>query len=68
MNTIKQYAAFLQQNPNMTQEYAMKLLCKTRSQIKNYERVAGVKLKKYGRMASGLTLHEALNHKKGDKL
>jgi len=22
----------------------------------------------YGRMASGLTLHEALNHKKGDKL
>ncbi len=46
MNTIKQYAAFLQQNPNMTQEYAMKLLCKTRSQIKNYERVAGVKLKK----------------------
>ena len=46
MNTIKQYAAFLQQNPNMTQEYAMKLLGKTRSQIKNYERVAGIKLKK----------------------
>ena len=46
MNTIKQYAAFLQQNPNMTQEYAMELLGKTRLQIKNYERVAGVKLKK----------------------
>ena len=46
MNTIKQYASFLQQNPNMTQEYAMKLLGKTRSQIKNYERVAGIKLKK----------------------
>ena len=46
MSTIKQYAAFLQQNPNMTQEYAMELLGKTRLQIKNYERVAGVKLKK----------------------
>jgi len=42
MNTIK----LLQQNPNMTQEYAMELLGKTRLQIKNYERVAGVKLKK----------------------
>ncbi|HQZ60661.1 MAG TPA: hypothetical protein PLQ39_13375 [Acinetobacter sp.] len=30
----------------MTQEYAMELLGKTRSQIKNYERVAGIKLKK----------------------
>ena len=46
MNTIKQYAAFLQQNPNITQEYAMSLLGKTRLQLKNYERVAGVKLKK----------------------
>lgn len=46
MSTIKQYTAFLQQNPNMTQEFAMFLLGKTRSQIKNYERVAGVKLKK----------------------
>jgi len=46
MSTIKQYAAFLQQNPNMTQEFAMELLGKTRSQIKNYERVAGIKLKK----------------------
>jgi hypothetical protein len=46
MNTIKQYAAFLQQNPNMTQEFAMFLLGKTHSQIKNYERVAGIKLKK----------------------
>ena len=44
MNTIKQYAAFLQQNPNMTQEFAMELLGKTRLQIKNYERVAGIKL------------------------
>ncbi len=46
MSTIKQYAVFLQQNPNITQEYAMNLLGKTRLQIKNYERVAGVKLKK----------------------
>ena len=46
MNTIKQYAVFLQQNPNITQEYAMNLLGKTHLQIKNYERVAGVKLKK----------------------
>lgn len=46
MSTIKQYTAFLQQNPNITQEYAMNLLGKTRLQIKNYERVAGVKLKK----------------------
>jgi len=44
--TTKQYAVFLQQNPNMTQEYAMELLGKTRLQIKNYEREAGVKLKK----------------------
>ena len=46
MNTIKQYAAFLQQNPNMTQEYAMDVLKKTRPQLKRIERVAGVKLKK----------------------
>lgn len=44
--TIKQYAAFLQQNPNMTQEYAMDVLKKTRPQLKRIERVAGVKLKK----------------------
>ncbi len=46
MNTTKQFALFLQQNPNMTQEYAMQLLKKTRLQIKHIERVAGVKLKK----------------------
>ena len=46
MSTIKQYTAFLQQNPNMTQEYAMELLGKTRLQIKHIERVAGIKLKK----------------------
>ena len=44
--TIKQYAAFLQQNPNMTQEYVMDVLKKTRPQLKRIERVAGVKLKK----------------------
>lgn len=46
MNTTKQFALFLQQNPNMTQEYAMQLLKKTRLQIKHIERVADVKLKK----------------------
>lgn len=46
MNTTKQYALFLQQNPNITQEYAMRLLKKTRLQIKHIERVADVKLKK----------------------
>lgn len=46
MNTTKQYALFLQQNPHITQEYAMRLLKKTRLQIKHIERVAGVKLKK----------------------
>ena len=46
MNTTKQYALFLQQNPHITQEYAMQLLKKTRLQIKHIERVAGVKLKK----------------------
>lgn len=46
MKTTKQFALFLQQNPNMTQEYAMQLLKKTRLQIKYIERVAGVKLKK----------------------
>jgi phenylalanyl-tRNA synthetase beta subunit len=45
MNTTKQYALFLQQNPHMTQEYAMQLLKKTRLQIKYIERVAGVRLK-----------------------
>jgi hypothetical protein len=44
--TTKQYAVFLQQNPNMTQEYAMDVLKKTRPQLKRIERVAGVKLKK----------------------
>jgi len=46
MSTIKQYAAFLQQNPKITQEYAMDVLKKTRPQLKRIERVAGVKLKK----------------------
>ena len=46
MNITKQFALFLQQNPNMTQEYAMQLLKKTRLQIKHIERVADVKLKK----------------------
>jgi len=46
MNTTKQYALFLQQNPHITQEYAMRLLKKTRLQIKHIERVAGVRLKK----------------------
>ena len=36
MNTTKQFALFLQQNPNMTQEYAMQLP-KTRLQIKHIE-------------------------------
>lgn len=45
MNTKKQFALFLQQNPHMTQEYAMQLLKKTRLQIKYIERVAGVRLK-----------------------
>ena len=36
----------MQQNPNMTQEYAMDVLKKTRPQLKRIERVAGVKLKK----------------------
>ena len=46
MKTTKQYSLFLQQNPHMTQEYAMQLLKKTRLQIKHIERVAGVRLKK----------------------
>ena len=47
MNTTKQYALFLQQNPHITQEYAMQLLKKTRLQIKHIERVAGVRLKNF---------------------
>lgn len=46
MNTTKKFALFLQQNPHITQEYAMQILKKTRSQIKHIERVAGVRLKK----------------------
>ena len=46
MNTTKQYALFLQQNPHITQEYAMRLLKKTRLQIKHIEKVAGIRLKK----------------------
>lgn len=46
MNTTKQFALFLQQNPHITQEYAMQLLKKTRLQIKYIEHVAGVRLKK----------------------
>lgn len=46
MNTTKKFALFLQQNPHITQEYAMQILKKTLSQIKHIERVAGVRLKK----------------------
>jgi len=64
MNTTKQFALFLQRNPNMTQEYAMQLLKKTRLQIKHIERVAGVRLKMLKPSKPILTIKKVLEVEK----
>jgi len=64
MNTTKQFALFLQQNQHITQEYAMRLLKKTRLQIKHIERVAGVKLKMLKPSKRVLTIKKVLEVEK----
>lgn len=64
MNTTKQFALLLQQNPHMTQDYAMQLLKKTRLQIKHIERVAGVRLKMLKPSKPILTIKKVLEVEK----